>query len=48
MWRSYFCALVATAVLAVRTIDLRDNGVWLTAQLPVGNESIPNRPACHV
>ena len=48
MWRSYFCALVATAVLAVMPIDPTYHSVWLTELLLVGDESLPNWPACHV
>jgi chloride channel 3/4/5 len=45
LWRSYFCALVATAVLAVSTqtsIQRCSTDRWL------GNESVPHRPARHV
>jgi chloride channel 3/4/5 len=44
MWRSYFCALVATAVLAV-SIPEYPQIAWL---ILVGHEPFPNWSTCHV
>lgn len=44
MWRSYFCALVATAVLAV-SVPLHIPGEAHSIQ---GNEPFPHRPTGHV
>jgi chloride channel 3/4/5 len=47
LWRSYFCALVATAVLAVRTLtSYIDYGC--TDSSYIGNEPLPHRAARHV
>jgi hypothetical protein len=47
LWRSYFCALVATAVLAVSWhLDFWNlcRGLWLST----GNEPLPDGSAGHV
>lgn len=46
LWRSYFCALVATAVLAVSLLSLTYNTQYLIMIL--GHESLSNRSARHV
>ena len=46
LWRSYFCALVATAVLAVSS-ELRAGGLFGTDS-HLGNEPLSNRPTRHV
>ena len=49
LWRSYFCALVATGVLAVGLLTLipeKDERALTCDDL--GNESIQNRPASNV
>jgi len=45
MWRSYFCALVATAVLAV---SYRSPWPASTLLTHLGDESVPVGAACHV
>ena len=47
MWRSYFCALVATAVLAVSYTDGKTIHFALM-KAGLGNESFSNRSASHV
>lgn len=54
LWRSYFCALVGTAVLAVGIILSYDSSVtsygWICCPMltTTGNEPVSHRPACHV
>src|SRR5690242_18297023 len=47
MWRSYFCALVATAVLAVRLSSLTFDNTF-TDVVTTGDEPLPHWPARHV
>lgn len=51
LWRSYFCALVATAVLAVSSSplpSLHTMYICLRTDSLVGNEPLPHRPTRHV
>lgn len=52
LWRSYFCALVATAVLAVSShrphFTARKFKSSTRADRSIGNESLPHRPTRHV